>query len=184
MDQKGRGKRDQLTFLAPDEAEREAARRNLLELIEENLALVREIAALYHLPRMREKRRQIRSPADAAELLALEMSLIEQEQLRVVVLNTKNEVISIEVIYQGNLNTTLVRIGELFKEAVRRNAAAVILAHNHPSGSPSPSPEDLEVTRLAVKAGKLLNIDILDHLIIGQGGSYVSLKERCPELWT
>jgi len=172
-----------LGFLAPDEAGKEAARRNLLEIVEENLALVREIAALYNLPRMREKRRQIRMPADAAELLVPEMSVLDQEQLRVVVLNTKNQVISIEVVYQGNLNSTVVRIGELFKEAVRRNGASVILAHNHPTGSLEPSPEDLEVTRQAVKAGKLLEIEVLDHLIIGQGSEYRSLKETRGGIW-
>ena len=133
---------------------------------------------------MREKRRQIRMPADAAELLVPEMSVLDQEQLRVVVLNTKNQVISIEVVYQGNLNSTVVRIGELFKEAVRRNGASVILAHNHPSGSLEPSPEDLEVTRQTVKAGKLLEIEVLDHLIIGQGGEYRSLKETRGGIWS
>ena len=108
MDRKGREKEDQLSFLAPDEAEKEAARRALLEIIEENLALVRELAALYNLPHVREKRRQIRSPSDVAKLLALEMGILDQEQLRVVVLDTKNEVMSIEMVYQGNLNTTLV----------------------------------------------------------------------------
>ena len=183
MKQREKGKESQLSFLAPDEVAREAARRELLEMVEENLALIRELAALYDLPRIKEKRRQIRGPADAAELLAPEMSLLDREQLRVIVLNTKNEVTAIEMVYQGNLNTTLVRTGELFREAVRRNGAAVILAHNHPSGSTSPSPEDLEVTRRAVKAGKLLDIGVLDHLIIGQGGGYRSLKDTCRELW-
>ena len=183
MEKKSREREIQLSFLAPDEAQKEAIRRELMKSVEENLALVREIAALYNLPRIRKKRRQVRSPSDVAELLAPEMSILEQEQLRVVILNTKNEVISIELVYQGNLNTTVVRVGELFRDAVRRNAAGMILAHNHPSGSLEPSPEDRDLTRLAVKAGELLGIDVLDHLIIGQGTEYRSLKETCGVLW-
>ena len=183
MDRK-RGAGGQMSFLSPDEAEREAGRREILGIIEENLALARELAGLYHLPKLREKRRQIMSPGDVAELLAPEMGVLDQEQLRVVVLNTRNEVMTVEMVYQGNLNTTVVRVGELFKEAVRRNAAGVMLVHNHPSSSLSPSPEDLQLTREVVKAGRLLNIHVLDHLIIGRGGGYVSLKERCHEVWT
>ena len=183
MDRKSDKKGSQLSFLAPGEAEKEAARRALLERVEENLALIREIAALYRLPCVKEKRKQVRSPGDVADLLALEMSNLDQEQLRVVVLNTKNEVMWIGMVYQGNLNCTVVRVGELFKEAVRRNGAAVILAHNHPSGSLEPSPDDLDLTDVAVKAGDLLGINVLDHLIIGQGREYRSLRETCGTLW-
>jgi len=124
-----------------------------------------------------EERPQVRSPADAANLLMLEMGALEQEHLRVILLDTRNRVLTITTVYMGSLNTSMVRVGELFREAVRRNAAAIILAHNHPSGDPSPSPEDVTVTRQVVKAGRMLDIDVLDHIVIGRG-RFVSLKER------
>jgi DNA repair protein RadC len=124
-----------------------------------------------------DDRLQIRTPADAANLLMGEMSALEQEQLRVVLLDTRNRVIEMKMIYQGSLNTTQVRVAELFREAIRRGAAAIIVAHNHPSGDPSPSPEDVSITRAIIEAGKLLDIDVLDHLVIGHQ-CYVSLKER------
>lgn len=173
----------QLTFVAPDEAEKEAARKDILKIIKENLTLAREIAALYGLRSVGEKRRKIQSPADVAGLFALEMSSLDQEQMRVVVLNTRNDLLSVEMVYQGSLNATWVRLSELFKEAIRRNGAAIILVHNHPSGSVEPSPEDVQLTRRAVEAGNLLGIDVLDHLVIGQGGEYRSLKESIHEIW-
>lgn len=124
-----------------------------------------------------QERPRISSPADAANLLMSEMMLLEQEHLRVILLNTRNEVLSMPTIYQGSLNTSVVRVGELFREAIRANAAALIVAHNHPSGDPSPSPEDINVTRQLVKAGRLLDISVLDHLVIGHH-RFVSLKER------
>lgn len=124
-----------------------------------------------------EARPQVRSPGDAANLIQAEMSLLEQEQLRVLMLDTKNRVIRTHTQYIGSLNANHIRVGELFREAIRANCAAIIVAHNHPSGDPTPSPEDVQVTREIVKAGKTLDIDVLDHLIIGQQ-RYVSLKER------
>lgn len=123
------------------------------------------------------ERPKVSSPADAANLLMSEMMLLEQEHLRVILLNTRNEVLGMPTMYQGSLNTSVVRVAELFKEAIRANAAAVIVAHNHPSGDPAPSPEDISVTRQLVKAGSLLDISVLDHIIIGHR-RYVSLKER------
>ncbi len=123
------------------------------------------------------ERSKVSSPADAANLLMSDMMLLEQEHLRVILLNTRNEVLGMPTIYQGSLNTSVVRVAELFKEAIRANAAAVIVAHNHPSGDPTPSPEDISVTRQLVKAGGLLDITVLDHVIIGHR-RYVSLKER------
>jgi DNA repair protein RadC len=127
-----------------------------------------------------DDRAQIRSPADAAQLLIPEMNLLEQEQLRVVLLDTRMRVIAMPVIYVGNLNSTIVRTAEVFREAIRQNASAIIVAHNHPSGDSSPSPEDVVVTRNIIAAGQLLDIDVMDHLIIsGQGGQiFASLKER------
>jgi len=124
-----------------------------------------------------QERPQVRSPADAANLLMLEMSLLAQEQMRVILLDSKNRVLAIPTIYQGSLNTSLIRVGELFREAIRQNCAAIIVVHNHPSGDPTPSPEDVLVTKQIVEAGKLLDIEVLDHLVIGRQ-RYVSLKER------
>jgi len=124
-----------------------------------------------------QERPQVRSPADAANLLMMEMSLLAQEQMRVILLDSKNRVLAIPTVYQGSLNTSLVRVGELFREAIRQNCAAIIVVHNHPSGDPTPSPEDVLVTKQIVEAGKLLDIEVLDHLVIGRQ-RYVSLKER------
>jgi DNA repair protein RadC len=124
-----------------------------------------------------EDRPQVKSPADVANLLMMEMGFLEQEHLRVVLLDTKNHVLGMPTIYVGSLNTSVMRVGELFREAIRANAAAVIVVHNHPSGDPTPSPEDVSITRQIVEGGKLLDVDVLDHLVIGQQ-RYVSLKER------
>ncbi len=124
-----------------------------------------------------QERPQITSPADAAALVQYEMSALEQEELRVFLLDTRNRVLDIRTVYRGSLNSSQVRVGELFRDAIRKNAAAIIVAHNHPSGDPTPSPDDVAVTRAIVEAGKLLDISVLDHLVIGQG-RFVSLKER------
>jgi len=124
-----------------------------------------------------EERPTINSPADAAALVQYEMSALEQEHLRVFLMDTKNHVLDIVEVYRGSVNMSQVRIGEVFKAAIRRNATAVIVVHNHPSGDPTPSPDDVAVTRALVQAGKLLDVDVLDQLIIGQG-RFISLKER------
>ena len=124
-----------------------------------------------------EERPQVRSPADIANLLMLEMSLLEQEHLRVVLLDTKNHVQRVASVYSGSLNTAVIRVGEVFREAIRANCASIIVVHNHPSGDPTPSPEDVRVTEMLAEAGNLLDIAVLDHLIIGRN-RYVSLKER------
>ena len=123
------------------------------------------------------ERPSIHSPADIAALVQYEMSALEQEELRVILLDTRNSVMDAVTVYKGSLNSSQVRVCELFKEAIRRNAAAVILIHNHPSGDPEPSPDDVAVTRSIVEAGKLMDIQVLDHMVIG-AGRYVSLKER------
>ncbi len=122
---------------------------------------------------------QIHSPADAAALVQYEMSLLEQEYLKVLLLDTRNRLIEIVELFHGSLNMTQVRVGEVFKPAVQRMAHGIILVHNHPSGDPSPSPDDIALTRAIVQAGQLMDIELLDHLIIGQASAgYVSLKER------
>ena len=124
-----------------------------------------------------EERPAINSPADAAALVQYEMSALEQEHLRVMLLDRRNRVLETVEVYKGSVNSSQVRVGELFKDAIRTNASAVIVIHNHPSGDPTPSPDDVAVTRAIVQAGKLLDVDVLDHLVIGQG-KWVSLKER------
>ena len=119
----------------------------------------------------------IHSPQDAADLLLYEMSALEQEEVRVILLDTRNRVLKIDFIYRGSLNTSNIRIGELFKAALKRSAASIIVVHNHPSGDPSPSPDDIAITRAIIQAGKLLDLEVLDHLVIGRG-RFVSLKER------
>jgi DNA repair protein RadC len=119
----------------------------------------------------------IHSPGDAAALIQYEMAALMQEQLWVLLLDTRNRIMSIEKIYSGSLNSSMVRVGELFKAAIQQSSASIIVAHNHPSGDPSPSPEDIALTKAIVQAGKLLDIEVLDHLIIGQG-RFLSLKEK------
>ncbi len=125
-----------------------------------------------------EDRPSISSPAAAASLLTPLLSGREQEYLFVVLLDSRNRVIGEPIeIYRGSVNTSLVRTAEVIRPAVRANASAMILAHSHPSGDPSPSPEDVSVTRSIMQAAKLMDVGLVDHLIIGQG-SYVSLRER------
>jgi DNA repair protein RadC len=124
-----------------------------------------------------EERPIINSPADAAALVSYEMSGLEQENLRVILLDTRNRVLGIEKIYVGSVNSSQVHIGDVFKPAIRRSAPAIIVVHNHPSGDPTPSPDDIAVTRAITQAGKLLDINVLDHMVIGQN-RWVSLKER------
>jgi DNA repair protein RadC len=124
-----------------------------------------------------DEKPKIQSPSDAVEIVRYEMSALPQEHLRVMTLDTKNHLISIEKVYIGSLNSSIVRVGELFKGAIQKNAASIIVVHNHPSGDPSPSPEDIALTRSIVQAGKLLDIEVLDHLIIGLG-KFSSLKDK------
>ena len=120
----------------------------------------------------------INSPADAAALVQYEMGLLEQEYLKVMLLDTRNRVLEIVEVYKGSVNSSQVRVGEIFKPALQRMAPAIIVIHNHPSSDPTPSPDDVTVTRAIVQAGKLLDITCLDHIVIGGTGRFVSLKER------
>jgi len=124
-----------------------------------------------------EDRFAVRAPADVAQLLMAEMAHLEQEHFCVLFLDTRNRLLGSETVYVGSLNASHIRVGEIFRDAVKRNCAAIIAVHNHPSGDPTPSPEDVAVTRQLVEAGKLLDIELLDHLIIGQQ-RFVSLRER------
>lgn len=118
----------------------------------------------------------ITRPDDVAGLLMVEMSHLTQEHFRVICLNTKGYVQEIQTLYQGSLKRTEIRVGEVFREAIRRNSASIILVHNHPSGDPTPSPDDIALTKRVRRAGKLFNIRVLDHLIIGKG-QWVSLGD-------
>ena len=118
-----------------------------------------------------------RSPQDIANLLLADMALLEQEHLRVVLLNTKNQVLAAPEVYKGTVNATHVRVSDLFREAVREGCPAVIVVHNHPSGDPTPSADDVAMTRQLTEAGSLLNIDVLDHIVLARNG-FVSLRER------
>jgi DNA repair protein RadC len=122
-----------------------------------------------------DQKPKISSPDDITNLIGLEMSLLEQEQLRIVLLNTRNEVIGIRTLYQGTTNQAQVRIAEVFRDAVRANAVAIIVVHNHPTGDPTPSSADIELTRTMVQAGEVLEVKVLDHMIIGHG-RHVSMK--------
>jgi len=125
----------------------------------------------------RGERPAIHSPKDAADQVMYEMTGFVQENLWVLLLDTRNRLIDIEHLYQGSLNSSTVRVAEVFKKAMVMNAAAIIITHNHPSGDPTPSPEDIALTRTLVETGKMLDIQVLDHVVIG-GNSFVSLKEK------
>ncbi len=124
-----------------------------------------------------DDRALVRTPQDIANLLQAEMAFLEQEELRVVLLDTRNHVDGIEVVSRGTLNTAQVRPADLFRLAVRRNCASIIVAHNHPSGDPAPSPDDVRLTAEIVAAGRMLGVEVLDHLVIGRE-RWVSLKRE------
>jgi DNA repair protein RadC len=123
------------------------------------------------------QRPQITSPADIAALLMLEMAYLAQEQLRVLCLDTKHHVVAQHIVYQGTVNSSVIRAAEVYRPAVSRTCPAIVVVHNHPSGDPAPSPEDIRTTEQLRKAGEVLDIELLDHIVIGQQ-RYISLKER------
>lgn len=139
------------------------------------------LAAIELGKRMNQYRSQdpyvIRSPQDGAEYVMEEMRILNQEHFVALFLNTKNQIIHRQTIFVGSLNASIVHPREVFREAVKRSSASIIVAHNHPSGDPAPSQEDIHVTRRLVEAGKMIGIEVLDHLIIGDR-KFVSLKEK------
>jgi len=124
-----------------------------------------------------EERPAIHSPGDAAQILMPILAHREQEYLMVMMLDTRNRMLDIVEIYHGSLNASMVRVGEVFKPALQRNAASILVSHNHPSTDPTPSPEDVTVTRALVQAGKLMDVDVVDHIICGLS-RWISLKEK------
>lgn len=171
---------DLLAHFGSLEAVRKASLRELEEVTGVGPTRAAAITAALELGRRlcqpRPEQPQVRTPQDAVTLLQ-EMGWLEQEELRVLLLDVKCRVQRMVTIYVGNVSCAVVRVAELFREAIRDQSVAVILAHNHPSGDPTPSPEDVQVTKRIVEAGKLLDIDVLDHLVIGRE-RWVSLKER------
>jgi DNA repair protein RadC len=123
------------------------------------------------------ERRIVRAAEDVFRMLFADMALLEQEELRVILLSTRNEVIAMRDVYRGNVSSAVVRIGEVFRDAVREGCPNIIAVHNHPSGDPSPSAEDAALTKQLVEAGRLLGIEVLDHVVIARSG-FVSLKDR------
>jgi DNA repair protein RadC len=119
----------------------------------------------------------VRAPRDVADRLSPSLAGLEREELHVLLLNTKNVVLRQSLVYRGNVSAAVVRIAELFRDAVRTHAAGVIVVHNHPSGDPEPSPDDLHLTAEAIAAGRLLDVAVLDHLVIASSG-FVSLRDR------
>jgi len=162
----------QISLLPPDAAA-------VLHLVRENLKLLLELAQRYEvgLGDAPADCLSVRGPEDVNAYLGPELAALAQEQLRVVLLDTKNHVLGVTLVYQGGVNAISVRLADCFREAVRLGAAAVILVHNHPSTDPTPSPEDVRLTSEAGRAGDLLGIDVLDHIVIGRQG-YVSLRQR------
>jgi len=124
----------------------------------------------------------ITSPQDVAELVQYKMAQLEQEELWVLLLDSRNHHIHTDMLYRGSLNASTVRPAEIYKAGIRHNAAALIIVHNHPSGDPSPSPEDIQLTRMLIEAGQMLELPILDHIVIGARG-FASIKTLHPQIW-
>lgn len=135
-----------------------------------SIKMVREASVLYDI-------RKIDSPKDGAELGKRFLQDLDREQLIVCCLDTKNQPTAINIVSVGSLNTSIVHPREVFKPAILSNSASIILFHNHPSGDPAPSREDISITERIKESGNILGIKLIDHIIIGND-SYCSLKER------
>lgn len=124
-----------------------------------------------------KERIKVNSPVDISDMLISEMSELNQEVLKLIVLNTKNEVIKIKDVFKGSLNSSIVHPREIYCEAIKCSGASIIICHNHPSGDPTPSKEDINITLRVKECGKIIGIELLDHIIVGYKG-YISLKEK------
>lgn len=160
---------------------------NVLQALRENQRLLREIASCYRMPRRTSDGPAawasaapptISCPTDVVALLGEEMSTLIQEQLRILLLDTKNHVLGCELVYQGTIHSISIRAAEVLRPAILVNAPAIIVVHNHPSGDPTPSDEDLLATGRLMAAGDTVDIQVLDHIILGSEGRYVSVQER------
>ncbi|MDD4237951.1 MAG: DNA repair protein RadC [Desulfotomaculaceae bacterium] len=134
--------------------------------------LARRLATL--LP---EEKPVVKSPNEVAALVMAEMRYLNRENFRILLLSTKNHVIGIETVSVGTLNLSLVHPREVFRNAIKKSANSIIMVHNHPSGDPTPSSDDFSITEQLTKAGAIIGIQVLDHVIIGDG-KFISLKER------
>jgi len=166
-----------MTGIDPPEARKNIAKRK--KELEATFAKLRQLhdelnAQLYTSP---TERPTVQSPADAAEILECFIANLDHEEMWIVNLDSRNRVMGLVALYKGSVNMSQVRVSEVFRQAIVDNSLSIIVAHNHPSGDPTPSPDDVALTRGIVQAGKLLDIDVLDHLVIGNC-KYVSLKER------
>ena len=153
----------------------------VLAALRNNNKLLNELAARYEVSWQKARpvdRPAINCPEDVYRLIGPEMANLAQEQLRILLLDTRNQVIEQAIIYQGNVNTSVIRPAEVFRPAVLENAASIIVCHNHPSGNPEPSAQDIAITKTLKEAGELLEIQLLDHIIVGSENRLVSLKER------
>ena len=153
----------------------------LLDLLRDNHRLLTELGLRFGVGRQTGGEGRVLSPAvsspdDVARLLLPEMGALVQEQVRVLLLDTQNRVVGQQVIYQGNVQGSLMRPAEVLRPAVIEGCPRIILVHNHPSGDAAPSPEDLHVTRVMLQAAELLGVEILDHIIVGREGT-VSIRE-------
>ncbi len=129
-----------------------------------------------------DDRQTVTSPQDAADLVQYEMAGLEQEELWILLLDSRNHWMDTDRLYRGSLNASSVRPAEVFRAGIRKNAASLIIVHNHPSGDPEPSPEDVNLTRVLIEIGQMLELPVLDHIVVGTG-RYVSIKSNYPNLW-
>ncbi len=161
------------------------AQAGLPELIREGGLSLRQAAALiaarelgrrlYTAPP--ERRPTVRTPGDVAALVGPDLRYLDREHFNVVLLSTRHDVLAVEEVAVGGLSSAVIHPREVFKAAIRHSAAAVILAHNHPSGDPEPSADDLRITERLAEAGRILGVEVLDHMVVGDG-RFVSLRER------
>lgn len=153
-------------------------------LYEEKVAMLRQISDELTAMQgeMPDVRPTITMPTDVVGIFQPILGHLQREELWVAVLDTRNHLIHHEMLYRGSVNTSQVRVAEVLRPAVIRDAPAMILAHNHPSGDPSPSPNDKTMTRIIVEGARLMDIELLDHLIICQG-RHASMMERVSSLW-
>jgi len=150
----------------------------LLSVVQENLRLLAELRVTARSSRNGGPLgRQASCPQDIYRLVGPEMENLVQEQVQVILLDTKRHVLDVVMVYQGNISSAIVRPAELLRDAVIANAPALVLTHNHPSGDPEPSPQDVRMTKDLVEAADVLGIELADHVVIGRG-SFVSLKQR------
>ena len=181
MPRKKNAKQTETIVVNPDTAPGSEGRA-LLDALRSNLSLLGELAVRYEVETQPERTGadlpSIGTPHDVYDLLGPEMSALAQEQLRVLLVNIKNQVVGQRVIYQGNDHSSVVRPAEVLRPAVVAAVPQIIIAHNHPSADPTPSSQDIAVTKELAQAAELLGVTLLDHVVIGGPDGAVSLKDR------